>query len=49
MRDAYAAMARGAGGGSSGNGADAALEQQALHETIELEALLDIEKRTVER
>ena len=47
LRDCYAALR--AGEADPLLGADGQAEQQAVHETIDLELLLAIERRTVER
>ena len=47
LRDCYAAMARGEPDPLIGS--DTRGEQRVVHETIGLEAMLAIEKRTVER
>ena len=47
LRDAYAAMARGEPDPLVGS--DRHVEQEEIHRTIDLDTLLEIERRTVER
>jgi 2-methylisocitrate lyase-like PEP mutase family enzyme len=49
LREAHAAMARGEADTLFGSAAERAAEQHEIHKTIGLDAMLEIERRTVER